>query len=621
MRKNVAGQNIDAQMNAIADGTAITTGVTLVVTGDGVQSASAGTLAHKGNGLWNYKPTQGETNFNNISFTFISALAPNQTVQVSTISYDPHNLNSLGLTFIDAAITSRLASVGYTAPDNASITSNGNAIASLNNFNPATDTVANVTTVATCTNNTDMRGTNSANTVAPDNAGIASALANQTTLNDNVLAIPTVDYTTSMASILADTNELQLNQSNWLTATGFATVNFSDTSIISAINGLNDITAADVWSATTRELTSAGSGGATAQEVWEYATRALTTSDGVTLDELQTELSGLKNFDPVNDLVVNVGTVANLTSNNDKTGYSISGTITTLDGLTEPDNSKIITIESLLTEMTEDDGNGAKRYTSKALENMATFGGNNISGNWKWSTAINATDPTSGRIKVDNADYSLVTRIYMSTFTEGGFDAEEFIESLTVGAKLLMGQVSAGGNFISGIVNNPIIKNVGWYEIPITITSQGGSIGNNQTTIVNFLLSSNSTTAIATAVRDEMDNNSTHLTSISDSITALNNLSGSEVVSIIGTLENLSAAEVKAEFVAALTSDVLSEPVAVPARNAPMSDKIAYLFASQVNKLSQTSTTRTLRNSTDTADISSSTVSTDGTTTTKGKDS
>ncbi|NRA94149.1 MAG: hypothetical protein HRU26_15975 [Psychroserpens sp.] len=41
-------------------------------------------------------------------------------------------------------------------------------------FNQALDTVANVTLVATTTTNTDMRGTDGANTVAPDNAGISS---------------------------------------------------------------------------------------------------------------------------------------------------------------------------------------------------------------------------------------------------------------------------------------------------------------------------------------------------------------------------------------------------------------------------------------------------------------
>ncbi len=50
----------------------------------------------------------------------------------------------------------------------------GNDVLALNDFDPASDTVANVTLVATCTTNSDMRGTDGANTVAPDNAGITA---------------------------------------------------------------------------------------------------------------------------------------------------------------------------------------------------------------------------------------------------------------------------------------------------------------------------------------------------------------------------------------------------------------------------------------------------------------
>ena len=49
-----------------------------------------------------------------------------------------------------------------------------NAIAALNDFDPVNDAVANVTLCATTATNLDMRGTDSANTVAPDNAGIAA---------------------------------------------------------------------------------------------------------------------------------------------------------------------------------------------------------------------------------------------------------------------------------------------------------------------------------------------------------------------------------------------------------------------------------------------------------------
>lgn len=88
-----------------------------------------------------------------------------------------------------------------------------NAVNALNDFDPANDTVARVTLVDTTTTNTDMRGTDNANTVAPDNAGITA--------------------------ILADTDELQQNQGDWVTATGFSTHS-----------------AADIWAVASRTLTS-----------------------------------------------------------------------------------------------------------------------------------------------------------------------------------------------------------------------------------------------------------------------------------------------------------------------------------------------------------------------------
>jgi hypothetical protein len=70
-----------------------------------------------------------------------------------------------------------------------------------------------------------MRGTDGANTTAPDNA--------------------------SIASILLDTNDLQTNQGDWLTANGFST-------------------ATDITDSETIILNAIASGALTAQDVWDY---------------------------------------------------------------------------------------------------------------------------------------------------------------------------------------------------------------------------------------------------------------------------------------------------------------------------------------------------------------
>jgi hypothetical protein len=85
MRKNVASQVVCGQMNARADGAPLTTSVTVYVLGDGgAQGAGGGTTTHEGQGCWSYVPTQAETNYNHIAFTFVHATGVNVTVNVYT---------------------------------------------------------------------------------------------------------------------------------------------------------------------------------------------------------------------------------------------------------------------------------------------------------------------------------------------------------------------------------------------------------------------------------------------------------------------------------------------------------------------------------------------------------
>ncbi|MEM9214073.1 MAG: hypothetical protein AAGD25_06965 [Cyanobacteria bacterium P01_F01_bin.150] len=66
------------------------------------------------------------------------------------------------------------------------------AVSSRSSFDPSSDTVARVTLVDTTTVNTDMRGTDAANTVTPDNASIAAILIDTGTDIPNAIAsIPT----------------------------------------------------------------------------------------------------------------------------------------------------------------------------------------------------------------------------------------------------------------------------------------------------------------------------------------------------------------------------------------------------------------------------------------------
>ena len=111
--------------------------------------------------------------------------------------------------------------------------------------------VSSVTTVATTTTNTDMRGT--------DSAATATNLA---TVDSNIDAI------------LVDTNDLQTNQGNWLTATGFATTaEIADVPTVAEFNA-RTIPSADYFVVT--DYTVPPTSAAISTAVWGETTRVLT---------------------------------------------------------------------------------------------------------------------------------------------------------------------------------------------------------------------------------------------------------------------------------------------------------------------------------------------------------
>jgi len=78
-------------------------------------------------------------------------------------------------------------------------------------------------------------------------------------------------------------------------------------------------------------------------------------------------------------------------------------------------------------------------------------------------------------------------------------------------------------------------------------------------------------------------------------------------------------AAVNAQVVDALATDTYAEPGSVPAATSSLKDKINWLFALARNKVTQTSTTQTLRNDADSGNIATSSVSDDGSTFTRGE--
>lgn len=209
MKKNASSQSIGAEMITAADGTAFTGSVSVLVTKDnGTQTAGGATApAHEGNGYHSYSPTQAETNADHIAFTFTGSGAIPATIQLFT-NFPQTVDNDTKISLIPTTAMRGTDGANTVVPPSVS-QFNARTILSAAYFDPAADTVANVTLVATTTTNTDMRGTDSANTTTP----------------------PTT------AQIWAETTRELTSGNNIVLAKGVG------------LTGLNDITAAQVLSA------------------------------------------------------------------------------------------------------------------------------------------------------------------------------------------------------------------------------------------------------------------------------------------------------------------------------------------------------------------------------------
>lgn len=110
IRKNVANQTVYLpQLRLTADGSAVTTGASLVVAKDGVEAAAAGTLAHYAGGIWKYTPTQGETDCAIMALVLTATGADTVLLNILTTAANPQDATAFGIGNLDAAMSTRLA--------------------------------------------------------------------------------------------------------------------------------------------------------------------------------------------------------------------------------------------------------------------------------------------------------------------------------------------------------------------------------------------------------------------------------------------------------------------------------------------------------------------------------
>ena len=193
-------------------------------------------------------------------------------------------------------------------------------------------------------------------------------------------------------AILVDTDELQQNQANFATATGFST--FDPTT---------DTVANVTLVATTTDLTNGGGGGGlTAAQAAELSgikaktdiltfngTDVKSTLDGEVVvtdtasrNASKADVSTLSTFDPANDTVANVTLVATTTSNTDMRGTDnviVPGDLSTFDPAT--DTVANVTLVGTTTDLTNGGltvGQATELSGIKAKTDILTFNGTDV---------------------------------------------------------------------------------------------------------------------------------------------------------------------------------------------------------------------------------------------------
>lgn len=255
---------------------------------------------------------------------------------------------------------------------------------------------------------------------------------------------------------------------------------------------------------------------------------------------------------------------------------------------------------ALLNELVESDA-GVSRYTANALEQAPTGGSAPTAADiadavWDEATAGHTTSGTFGEQAKTDIDAILAdTNELQTDWVNGGrldliLDArasQTSVDDLPTNAELATALAAADDAVLAAIA---ALNNLSQANIR---TAVGLASANLDTQLGDVPTNAELATALGTA--------------------------DDAVLAAIAALNNLSAAQVNAQVLDVLVTDTFAEPGAVPAATASLKDKVGWLAALARNKITQTSTTQTLRNDADSGNVATAAVSDDSTTFTRAE--
>jgi len=549
------------QVVQISDGAVQSTGVTITVRGEGAAEATGGgTTAYGADGTVYYTPTQAETNYT--AFVVIANKASCFSASITVVTT---------ATAVAGTVDVGAVSGDTTAADNLELDYDGTGYAKANStIGTATD-VTNGVTASTVTDKTGYSISGTKNTLddlndvstAEVNTQVDTALSDigldhlvaasvtGTDITDNSIIARMVsksatadwdsfDNTTDALEAIADSAGGDATAANQTTIINHLT-DVKGTSFVKDTHSLTDITA-DVTGINGAAMRGTDSAFLAASAPTNFGDLAITASTGR----------------------VTVGT------NADKTGYSISGSITTLDGLNDPTAAAIA--DAVLDE---------------------SLAGHNTGGTLGKAIRQVKEGVVSAESTVNDA--SATTTSFVTDLTSA---VDDFYND-----KILV--------FIGGALTGQarIISDYNGTTKAVTFDEATTSAPANGDGFIILGIHQHTLTQIKQEVRSEMDSNSTQLAAI---VADTNELQGDWV--------NGGRLDLILDSVLSLLDDARSEPgQGAPPVNPDAMTKLDYLYKAWRNKKTQTATTFSLFDDAGTTVDHKATVSDDGTTATIGE--
>jgi len=114
---------------------------------------------------------------------------------------------------------------------------------------------------------------------------------------------------------------------------------------------------------------------------------------------------------------------------------------------------------------------------------------------YRFRTETDATDPTFGRIKINNAVAGSATEVYINDTDDDGIDRAILIQSMRIDDAIVLSSQISDNRYIY-VVRGPVVDNGGWYTIPVSVAGIRGTLAQNERIVFSTVYRASGSDAI-----------------------------------------------------------------------------------------------------------------------------